>query len=194
MVKVGKSPELVDREEMIRKYLESNPWSAVVAVSDMLGRDVTRDATYQTLSTMVEDGSVIVSKINRKNVYALPGTSEETTKDEGVDTSETIPTPEKVKRVKPEYKDLPESKDVVEEMLGTVKVEEVNPEEIIISCLLCDANEILIKPKKSVTVSFSGQKEILKGYGSLPVEVQEATDMTMIPGDETYQLDIKVEV
>jgi len=135
-----------------------------------------------------------MEKQNGKNVYYLPDSIHQTKE----------PTPKEVKP-KAEYKAITEKHEEIMIQPGSVKVDVINGSDPypannlfnecdILGFLKGSAEEIIIKPKVSIIASFQGKKEILKGHDSLPVEVQEATEMTMIPGDETYQLDIKVEV
>jgi len=209
-VNTGKTDELKDRENRILNYLEEMPWAGVQDIANKFS-GVTKDAIYQTLATMVEEERIQIEKVGRKNAYALPGV-EEPTENREVDTSRNTTMEKKYKQLKEEYKDLPENKGMVEDMSGTVKVELVNGiddpifpahypngntifnECDIVGFLKNTASEIIVKPRTIVIAKFQGKDEILRGHGDLPIELQGRTEMTAIPGDDTYQLDIKVEV
>lgn len=195
---VNRKGKTVKREKKLLKYLEENGPS----LKRELARKIktTEDVAYQVLRAMAEDGKIIVTKQNGKNVYSLPN-PEETPQESPVDVHPEAPLTDPYKDLKEKASSLAESRDKIVSQPGAVKVEEIEPtptetdgqlnEETIISCLLPGAEKIIIEPKKLVTAIFPGQKQILQGHDALPVEVREATEITIMPG-ETYQMDIKV--
>jgi|LDZT01.1.fsa_nt_gi predicted transcriptional regulator len=195
---VNKKGKTVKREKKLLKYLEENGPS----LKRELARKIktTEDVAYQVLRAMAEDGKIIMTKQNGKNVYSLPN-PEETPQESPVDVPQEVPLTDPYSDLKEKASSLAESRDKIVSQPGAVKVEEIEPtptetegqlnEETIISCLLPGAEKIIIEPKKLVTAIFPGQKQILQGHDALPVEVREATEITIMPG-ETYQMDIKV--
>lgn len=197
---VNRKGKTVKREIKLLKYLEENGPS----LKRELARKIktTEDVAYQVLRLMVQDGKVIVTKQNGKNVYSLPN-PEETPLESPVDVHPEAPLTDPYSDLKEKASSLAESRDRIVSQPGAVKVEEIEPtpteaegqgqlnEETIISCLLPGAEKIIIEPSKLVTAIFPGQKQILQGHDALPAEVREATEITIMPG-ETYQMDIKV--
>jgi|GEM_PF-5363448 len=196
-VNIGKTEDLKERENEILKHLEENPWLNTKEIAEQFP-GVTKDAIYQNLSTMVEDETIQVKKAGRINVYAVFDeelTSAETpvieepepdVEDEiGVKVTDVTPTPE-----------LPAEGTVLEKTINQM-ITGTRPEGQLVTILTPYSTQIIVNPKQDeseIVAIFSGQEEIINAYTTLPVPVQNSTLMTMIPEDNEYNLNIRVEI
>ena len=202
-VNIGKTEDLKERENEILKHLEENPWLNTKEIAEQFP-GVTKDAIYQNLSTMVEDETIQVKKAGRINVYAV--FDEELTSAETPVIEEPEPdvedeigvkvtdiTPESPNRATPEIQiDETVSGRIIKEL-----VMEPRPEGQLVTILTPYSTQIIVNPKQDeseIVAIFSGQEEIINAYTTLPVPVQNSTLMTMIPEDNEYNLNIRVEI